>query len=111
MGKSPRPPRRPTFIAAHLRNGDEWIPVKIGNLSATGVMVKATSRPAVGTHVELRRRGVAILGEVVWSTGTRFGVRSFEAIDQAALGDEQAEQPSKVPPPQKPSFWHWRKSR
>jgi hypothetical protein len=50
-------------------------------------MVKMLGGLAVGTQVELRRRGIVILGEVVWPTSTRLSVRSFAAIFQSALLD------------------------
>lgn len=68
-----------------MRLGDDWVEVGVGNASPTGLMVKFADGPATGTQVELRRRGMVITGEVVWSTPTRFGLRSFEAIDVAAL--------------------------
>ena len=38
--------------------------------------------------MEIRRRGAIIKGEVVWSTRTRFGLRSDEPIDVDALTAE-----------------------
>jgi hypothetical protein len=107
----PRAPRRQSLIKAHLRVGDEWIEVGVGNVSLTGLMVRFPGMPAVGTQMELRRRGVAIIGEVVWSTLTRFEMRSFSEIDQAALLEAGLQQKSHALPPERPRFWHWRKTR
>jgi hypothetical protein len=94
-----------------MRLDDEWVEVGVGNVSSTGMMVKFSGGPPIGTHIELRRRGTTITGEVVWSTQTRFGLRSFGEIDQAALLEAGLQSKSLAPPPDRQSFWHWRKSR
>lgn len=71
-----------------MRAGEEWVEVTIGNISTSGLMVKCQAATPVGSHVEVRRRGTAIIGEVVWSMRTRFGLRSFEPIDLEALTTE-----------------------
>jgi hypothetical protein len=113
MSKPPsREPRRQTFVKAHLLNGSEWIEVTLGNVSETGLLVKLQGGREVGTQVELRRRGTTILGEVVWSTEKRFGVRSFEEIDVPALLEpglptKQAD----MSPPEPYHPWFWRETR
>ena len=111
MGKE-REPRRQAFVKAQMRVADEWVEVGIANVSSTGVMVKFAAGPNVGQTVELRRRGVAIRGEVVWRTQTRFGVRSFDEIDPAALV-ESGLQPevADIIVPRPAVTWHWRKTR
>lgn len=94
-----------------MRVGDDWVEVGVGNVSSMGMMVRFPSEPAVGTQIELRRRGLTITGEVVWSTQTRFGLRSFEEIDQAALLEAGLQTKSGVPSPKQPGLWHWRISR
>jgi hypothetical protein len=107
-----REPRRQTFIKAKMRISDEWFDIGIANVSATGLLVKCPTPPAVGTRVEIARRGTRIVGEVMWSRRTRFGLRSDEEIDQSAL-IEAGLQPltSDLSPPPTTSWWHWRRSR
>lgn len=105
----PRAPRRQVFGKAHLLIEGEWVEVSLANVSATGVMVKFPGGLPVGTRIELRRRGLAIAGEVVWSTSTRFGVRSFEEIDQSALLDTGLQpKVAEKPLPARKRIWHWR---
>lgn len=95
-----------------MRRGNDWVEVSIANLSSTGLMVKSTTSPKSGSEVEIRRRGVCIIGEVMWSTPTRFGLRSFEPIDVDALLAESGIQVRKAEiEPSEPRFWHWRKMR
>jgi hypothetical protein len=110
--RPPREPRRQTFISGKMRTTAEWIDVSIANVSATGLLVKCPAAPPVGTKVEIGRRGMRIVGEVVWSRGTRFGLRSFHEIDQAALVEAglKSARPD-ISPPQKKRWWHWRSSR
>jgi len=106
---SPRAPRRQTFAKAHLRVEDDWVEVSLANVSSTGLMVKFPGGLAVGSDVEIRRRGSVIKGTVVWATSTRFGVRSAEQIDQSALLDaglETAVSPKAAPV--RKGLWHWR---
>ena len=94
-----------------MRVGEDWVEVGVGNVSSSGMMVKFPGAPPIGTYIEVRRRGTSITGEVVWSTQTRFGLRSFEEIDQDALVEAGLQAKSLAPPPVGKSFWHWRKSR
>jgi hypothetical protein len=112
IGRARRDARRQTFISGKMRTTAEWIDVSIANVSATGLLVKCAAAPPVGTEVEIGRRGMRIMGEVVWSRGTRFGLRSFHEIDQAALVEAGLKPVgSDMSPPQKKSWWHWRNSR
>ena len=77
--------RKIAFVKAFLRVADAWAEVTIANVSSSGLMVRYIHPPQVGSEVELRRRGVVIRGEVVWSRSTRFGVRSLEKIDRSPL--------------------------
>ena len=85
FGAGTRPNRMLAFLRAQLRVGDEWSEVGIANVSATGLMVKCIHAPEVGSRIEIRRRGVAITGQVVWAMHNRFGVSTDEVIDRAAL--------------------------
>lgn len=95
-----------------MRFGDEWLDITISNISASGLMVKCQDAPPVGAHVELRRRGTTIIGEVVWSTRTRFGLRSFHPIDVEALTADSGldVNRTRTGEPTRQSTWHWRRN-
>lgn len=102
--------RKVALIKAHLRNGDEWIEIAVGNVSASGLMAKCPAPPAPGTDVEIRRRGLVIRGRVVWATATRFGMASDAPIDLAELTASsglEAQQLDESAPRRR--LWHWRR--
>ena len=108
--KPDRAPRRQTFTKAQMLVAGEWTEVILANVSDTGLMVKFSGGLPAGTPVEFRKRGTTISGEVVWSTSTRLGVRSFAQIDQSALLDAGL-QPiaTEHSGPAKKGWWHWRR--
>lgn len=109
-----RSQRKIAFIKAQMRRGPDWQEVTIGNASETGLMVKCAEPPAAGAEVEIRRRGVCIIGKVVWATRTRFGMQATEPIDLeglAADSDLQARSAGPRTPQPGTSLWHWRRSR
>lgn len=108
----PRAQRRAAFIKAQLRDGEAWRDITIGNISTTGLMVKCQKPPAIGSDVEVRRRGVAITGQVVWASPTRFGLRSAEPIDVSELTAESGliVNHSRSEAPWQTGFWHWQRS-
>jgi hypothetical protein len=71
------------FLAAVLHNNGGSLPVKIRNMSATGVMLEAPDMPPVGEPVRLVRGSLAVRGEVVWTAGIRCGVRLATAVQVA----------------------------
>jgi hypothetical protein len=75
--------------------GEEWVEVTLANLSSHGAMVRSVAARPVGTEVEIRRRGVRIIGTVVWAMPTRFGIKSIEAIDLPALMAQSELQPDR----------------
>ena len=107
-----RAPRKTAFIKAQMKGGEEWLEITIGNISATGLMAKSQTNPPVASVVEVRRRGAVIIGQVVWSTRTRFGLKSSEPIDVEALtaesGLDVGQARSGAPPPPPRRLWRWR---
>jgi len=80
-----REPRRTVILKAQMRDADGWRAVTICNVSSRGLMAKCSTRPAKGAYIELRHRGVHIVGRVAWVQGSRFGVRTQDKIDIDAL--------------------------
>ena len=52
------------------------------------MLVSSTEPPALGTYVDIRRGTLVIIGRVVWSGGSRFGVRTQDPVDLVALLNE-----------------------
>ena len=99
-------------IRAQMRNGEEWQPVTLANVSEHGALVKVDGPPPVGSRVEIRHRSVGISGEVVWATKTRFGMKSDEPIDLEALlaQSEVKVRHARIDAPIRDQrWWHWRK--
>jgi hypothetical protein len=80
-----REQRRIVMVKARMRASDDWVDVTICNVSSRGLMAKCADPPAKGTYIELRQRGACIIGRVAWAQGLRFGIRTQERIDLAAL--------------------------
>jgi hypothetical protein len=78
-----------------MRVADGWTDVTICNLSSRGLMAKCACPPRKGDYVEIRHRGASIVARVAWSHNARFGVRSQDAIDIAALLAESPLAPQK----------------
>lgn len=68
--------------------GGKWSDGCIHDVSDKGVLVSSTSPPSIGTYVDIRRGTLVIIGRVVWSGGNRFGVRTQDPVDIAALINE-----------------------
>ena len=86
-----REPRRTVILKARMRDGDGWRAVTICNISSRGLMAKCPAPPAKGGYIEVRHRSVCIVGRVVWSQGSRFGIRTQDKIDIAGLLDASAQ--------------------
>ena len=57
-------------------------PIRIRNLSSTGLMAEAQFDLGVGASVEIGLRGIdVVLGEVVWANGGKVGIRFRAEID------------------------------
>lgn len=110
MGRSKsRAVRKVALIKAQMRVLDEWTEIAVGNVSATGLMAKCPAPPAPGAEVEIRRRGTVIIGRVVWSTATRFGMASDAPIDVEELTAGSGLQIQQIHEgPSRKRLWHWR---
>lgn len=103
-----RAARRFIFMKARVRTCDGWQDVRIGNVSASGLMVRIADPPAIGESVEIRHRGWCVTGRVVWRTQSRMGVEATETIDldglmaDSGLKKRVSDATHDMPPP---SFW------
>jgi hypothetical protein len=80
-----REPRRKVLIRATMRAGGPRTDVCIRDVSARGMLVQASAPPPRGTYVDLDCAGYQIVGVVIWHKERRFGIRTRERINVAAL--------------------------
>jgi len=93
----PREDRRPVSVPARLRSEAGWSDVTIGNVSSRGMMLRCVAPPPQRAYIEVRHQGVCIVGQIVWISGARCGVRTQDLVDVAGLlsqGGRRARQPA-----------------
>jgi len=80
-----REPRRKVLIRAAMRAGGPRMDVCIRDISSRGIMAQASAPPPRGTYVDLDCAGHQITGLVIWRRDRRFGIRTRDRINVAAL--------------------------
>lgn len=81
----PREDRRPVTVPARLRSEAGWTDVTIGNVSSRGLMLRCVAPPPRRAYIEVRHQGICIVGQVVWISGARCGVRTQDRVDVESL--------------------------
>ena len=76
----PREPRTSVRISVRLASDDGWGDAEVRNVSSGGLMAVSSQPPRRGSYVELRRDSYSIVGRVVWSSGTSFGVQAQQKV-------------------------------
>lgn len=84
-GWTSRDRRWPVLIPAELRADGRRHAVRIHNVSARGVMLANAGALPVGLYVDLRARGLDVVGRVVWVADDFAGIRLRERIDVMPL--------------------------
>ena len=80
-----REERQVVSLPTRLRGDHGWCDATIANVSSRGLQLRCPSPPPRSSFVELRHRGITIVGRVVWSQGGRAGIRTQDKIDIQAL--------------------------
>ncbi len=76
-----REPRTKVLTPVRMRCGARWSNVNVVDLSSRGLGLHADDPPDRGSYVELRRGGnLVIVGQVMWSRGARFGLRTQDQV-------------------------------
>jgi hypothetical protein len=102
-GMVARAPRRRVSIPARLRAGGAPVSVCIRDISPRSMLIEGDLPPATGTYVEIIGAEASVTGQVIWSRGTRFAIRTRERLNVKATADElrslrvKAEQPADAP--------------
>lgn len=97
----PREWRRRVSLRARVRVGPAWADGRILNISSRGLMVQLSRPVERGKWIELREGSHSIVGEVVWRSGSKAGIRSDVAIaieEWLAKSDPQVERVSQAHP-------------
>jgi hypothetical protein len=73
------------LLAAEVIIDGQPIPIRIRNVSRSGLAGDARKPPKVGAAVLFRRGATERLGKVVWANGQQFGIRFSLALDDDEL--------------------------
>jgi hypothetical protein len=84
-----RQPRTHLFVAATLYCGGGAAPVRIRNMSPSGVLVEGPALPEPLTPVTLKRGSLKISGEVAWKAGQKAGIAFSTTVDVGAWMSRQ----------------------
>jgi len=84
-GQQPRSPRRRVALGGTLEMLSGNLSVDVRNLSCTGALVEGERVPDAGRDVVLKAPGLDCFGTVVWSDGSRCGIRFDEPLSQAEV--------------------------
>lgn len=89
-----REERVKVLAKARMRHGAGWSDVCLVNLSSRGAGLQCAAPPGRGSFVEVRRgNNVVIVGQVAWSHGHRFGIRTQDVIWVPAVLNDVAVEP------------------
>lgn len=80
-----RDPRKAVSLKSRVHSDEGWADATIANVSARGLMLICEDPPERRSFIEVRHGSACIVGQVMWSDGSRCGVRTRETIDIPAL--------------------------
>jgi len=84
----PREERRKVLVRARMRVGGAWHDACIVNVASRGLGLQAARPPQRGDYVEICRGVHVVIGQVVWRSDRRFGVRTQRTIPICSLINE-----------------------
>jgi hypothetical protein len=84
-----RQPRTHLFVAATLYYSGGAAPVRIRNMSPSGVLVEGAGLPEPLTAVTLKRGSLQITGEVAWKADQKAGIAFSTTVDVGAWMSRQ----------------------
>lgn len=77
--------RRKLLLKTKICDGANWMDACIVNASSRGLGMQALRPPSPGTYVEIRNSHSRIVARIIWVKGHRFGVRTQDIVDMAAI--------------------------
>lgn len=79
-------PRLEVRATAHLKNGEQFRPATLRNISANGLQLEGDDLPAAGTFVSVFVDGLNIpSGEIVWARANLAGVELLEELNWSSI--------------------------
>lgn len=98
MGESfkAREERRALLLSARMLAEQGWRDVTVCNVSSRGMMLRSEDPPDRNAFVEIRHRNACIVGRVIWSRGTCFGIRTQDRVDLCELLSQSPPAPRKL---------------
>src|SRR3569623_912369 len=85
-----REPRLTVTVPTRLRMGASWSDACILNVSSRGVLIHTPQPPQRGSYGEVRRGDQGIIGRVMWSKGSRAGLRAQDRVPVEAIVTNKA---------------------
>jgi hypothetical protein len=73
------------LLAAEMIVGNRHLPMRIRNVSRTGLAGDARRPPQIGSTVTFKRGAAERSGQIVWVDGQRFGVRFTHPLEEDEL--------------------------
>ncbi|WP_052769038.1 PilZ domain-containing protein [Aurantiacibacter marinus] len=77
--------RTTAMLPGTMRDDRMTQDVRVGNISSKGMMIVSSRPPSRGHIIDISVSGHHLAGRVMWVSGRRFGVRTNERIDVAAI--------------------------
>lgn len=84
----PREDRKTVRIGVRVRTDAGWIDATVRNVSSRGLMLHSIEPLHRNQFVEITRGRTRVVGRVVWSDDTNFGLQAQDAVDISALLDK-----------------------
>lgn len=79
-------PRVEIRCSAFAKRGEDFLPVTVRNISASGLQIEGEALPAAGTYVSLFIEGLAIPpGEIAWRKDKLAGVELLEELNWSSI--------------------------
>lgn len=77
--------RSRVLLAVKLRTPHGAIDARLRNLSMSGALLEAEDAPAKGTQVAFERGETIVPAQVMWVSGSRFGIRFDTPIEESEV--------------------------
>lgn len=76
----PRDTRHSVLIRGRMRADGPFVDVCIRNVSQNGMMLQAPQAPRRGAFVEVRLPEDTVVGQVIWASDRRFGIKTRDRV-------------------------------
>ena len=91
-----REDRKTVRIGVRVRTDTGWIDATVCNVSTRGMMLHSAGGLQRNQFVEITRGRARVIGRVVWSDESKFGLQAQDAVDITALLQKPGTNPAAV---------------